>query len=72
MQSVVVIGGGLAGLSAAWRLKEAGAAVRLVEQSARVGGVVGSHQVDGYLFERGPTTVPAASPTLSRLIHACG
>ena len=72
MRSIAVIGAGLAGLSAAWRLNAAGARVRLIERSKRVGGVVGSHRVEGYLFERGPTTVPAAAPTLRRLIEASG
>ena len=68
----MVVGGGLAGLAAAWRLQKSGVCVRLIERSDRLGGVVGSKQIDGYLFERGPTTVPAASPTLRGLIQAAG
>ncbi|MEE8526561.1 MAG: protoporphyrinogen oxidase [Thermoanaerobaculia bacterium] len=70
--SIVVVGGGLAGLAAAWRLRQAGARVRLFERSGRPGGVVGSRRVEGHLFEKGPATVPAAAPCLRRLIAAAG
>lgn len=51
---VVVVGGGISGLSAAYRLKQAGAEVTLVEGDTRAGGKVRSERVDGYLVEHGP------------------
>ena len=50
---VIVIGAGMAGLSAALRLRQAGAEVTVFESSDRVGGRTSSERHDGYLFERG-------------------
>jgi len=50
---VVVVGAGIAGLSAALRLRQSGAEVRVFESSDRVGGRTSSETHDGYLYERG-------------------
>ncbi|MFZ0887481.1 MAG: NAD(P)/FAD-dependent oxidoreductase [Candidatus Binataceae bacterium] len=50
---VVVVGAGMAGLSAALRLHRAGAEVTVFESSDRVGGRTSSETHDGYLYERG-------------------
>ncbi len=50
---VVVVGAGIAGLSAALRLRNAGAEVTVFESSDRVGGRTSSETHDGYLYERG-------------------
>jgi oxygen-dependent protoporphyrinogen oxidase len=50
---VVVIGAGMAGLSAALRLRKAGAQVTVFESSDRVGGRTSSERHEGYLYERG-------------------
>ncbi|MGA3228896.1 MAG: NAD(P)/FAD-dependent oxidoreductase [Candidatus Binatus sp.] len=50
---VVVVGAGIAGLSAALRLRQAGAEVTVFESSDRVGGRTSSETQDGYLYERG-------------------
>lgn len=55
----VVVGGGLAGLVAAWELSRRGLEVVLLEGAARAGGYVRTSVVDGYRLEHGPTTVPA-------------
>lgn len=49
---VVVVGAGIAGLSAALRLRQAGAEVTVFESSDRVGGRTSSETHDGYLYER--------------------
>jgi hypothetical protein len=51
--SYVVIGGGLAGLSAAITLQEAGESVELYEASDDLGGRVRSDYIDGYILDRG-------------------
>ena len=52
--SVAVVGAGLAGLHAAWRLHEAGIEVVVLEARDRVGGRTWSHTLDdGTVVERG-------------------
>jgi phytoene dehydrogenase-like protein len=66
-KSVVVIGGGLAGLSAALTLQEAGRAVEIYEGSNRVGGRVASDHIDGFILDRGFQLINANYPELKRL-----
>ena len=49
----VVIGAGLAGLSAALTLQDAGAEVTLIDSSDRAGGRVASDLIDGFVLDRG-------------------
>jgi len=51
---VVVIGGGISGLSAGFRLMQAGADVTVIEGDARPGGKIRTELVDGFLVEHGP------------------
>ena len=51
---VVVIGGGLAGITAAIDLRDAGADVTLLESRPRLGGVIQTEHVDGCTIEAGP------------------
>ena len=50
---VVVIGGGMAGLSTACYLARAGVRVTLFEKAANLGGRAATQNHDGYLFNRG-------------------
>lgn len=50
---VVVVGGGLAGLTAACYLARAGAAVTVLERSAKLGGRSATRELDGFLFNLG-------------------
>jgi len=50
--SIAILGGGLAGLSTAWHLKEAGHDdYRLFEKESSLGGLCRSHVVDGFTFD---------------------
>lgn len=69
---VVIIGAGIAGLSAAITLQQAGHQVRVLEASPHAGGVMRSESVDGYLIEHGPNTVQASGKSLAALIDAVG
>ncbi|MEK6405371.1 MAG: protoporphyrinogen oxidase [Acidobacteriota bacterium] len=55
-RAVVVIGAGISGLLCAYRLKTLGVDVSLIEKSDRVGGVIQSESIEGFLVERGPNS----------------
>ena len=65
--SVVVIGAGLAGLSAAITLQEAGVDVEVFEASDRVGGRVTTDIVDGFRLDRGFQLINSGYSELRRL-----
>ncbi len=50
---VIIIGGGAAGLSAAYTLKKRGIDPVLLEASSRVGGRLGGDRVDGFCLDEG-------------------
>ena len=54
---VVVVGAGLAGLSAALHLAGRGRAVTVVERGQHPGGRVGRVDIDGYRLDTGPTVL---------------
>lgn len=64
---VVVVGGGLAGLSAARRLHRAGTEVTVLEAGDDVGGRVRTDVVDGFRLDRGFQVLLPAYPALRRL-----
>lgn len=53
---MIVIGAGISGLVCAYRLKTLGLDVSLLEKSNRVGGVIQSERINGFLIERGPNS----------------
>ena len=65
--SYVVIGGGLAGISAALTLQDAGESVELIEASDDLGGRVRSDYMDGYILDRGFQLINAGYSELKRL-----
>ncbi|CAN2204121.1 Amine oxidase [Candidatus Nanopelagicaceae bacterium] len=62
----VVIGAGLAGLSAALTLQDAGADVAVLDASDRVGGRVASDLIDGFILDRGFQLVNLNYPEIKR------
>ena len=70
-RDVIVIGAGISGLVCAYRLKRLGLDVALIEKSNRVGGVIQSEQIDGYLIERGPNS-SQGSDELVALVEELG
>jgi oxygen-dependent protoporphyrinogen oxidase len=72
---IVLLGGGISGLSAAWyaRQKYPHAHITLLEKSSRLGGCLQTVQEAGFLFERGPRTFQLSrSPQLLHLICEMG
>lgn len=74
---VAIIGGGIAGLAAAYELekaREAGAAVeyRLFESRERLGGSLASETVNGIVLERGPDSFLSEKPAGAELCRELG
>lgn len=69
MKSVAVIGGGVTGLTAAFRLKERGVPVTLYEAGSRLGGVIQTVKQDGFLAECGPNSLLETSPLIKDLVR---
>eukprot|EP00825_Cyclidium_porcatum_P014023 TRINITY_DN17469_c0_g1_i1.p3 TRINITY_DN17469_c0_g1~~TRINITY_DN17469_c0_g1_i1.p3 ORF type:complete len:115 (-),score=18.34 TRINITY_DN17469_c0_g1_i1:94-438(-) len=72
MSSAAIIGGGITGLTTAFRLQEQGVAVTLFEACPRPGGVIQSTAQDGYLAEYGPNSILETSPKITQLIRDLG
>ena len=64
---VLIVGGGLAGLSAAIHLEAAGVEVTIIESSDRAGGRVASDVIDGFICDRGFQLINAQYPALQEL-----
>ena len=71
---VVVIGGGISGLAAAWELSERmpGAAVTVVDASDRPGGKLRRETVAGALIDVGAESVLARRPEALDLVREIG
>jgi phytoene dehydrogenase-like protein len=64
---VLIVGAGLAGLSAAIHLEAAGIDVTVIESSDRAGGRVASDVIDGFICDRGFQLINARYPALQEL-----
>jgi oxygen-dependent protoporphyrinogen oxidase len=69
---VAVVGGGITGLVAAWRLARAGVGVRLFEAGARLGGAIRTVVEEGWLHEAGPNTLLVKTREFHALINDLG
>jgi oxygen-dependent protoporphyrinogen oxidase len=69
--NVAVIGAGISGLACAWRLQKLGLPVTLFESADRAGGLIGTVEQDGFLFESGPQSFQGTE-TLLDLIRQLG
>lgn len=72
MSSVVIIGGGISGLSAAYYLAKRGIASTIFESRPRLGGVIRTEQVEGCTLEAGPDSFISAKPAALELIRELG
>ncbi len=69
--NVAVVGGGLAGLSAACVLAARGHSVTLLEKNSWVGGKAAIYRADGFRFDMGPTILTLPS-VLKRIFAEAG
>ena len=68
-KKVVVIGGGLTGLSTAFFLKRKNIDVLLIEKNDRLGGQIHSFSEDGFIFESGPNTGVVSYPEIVEMFN---
>lgn len=70
-QRVIVVGAGITGLTCAYRLKQLGRAVTVIESGPRVGGVIQTQVADGFLLEKGPNSFQS-TPEIIDIIRETG
>lgn len=69
---IVIAGGGISGLSAAWHLARLGHACTLIEKNRRLGGVIETVRWEGCTLEGGPDSFLAAKPEAVQLARELG
>jgi protoporphyrinogen/coproporphyrinogen III oxidase len=72
MAAVAVVGAGVAGLTAAYRLKRSGIRVVVYEASDRAGGVILTERREGYLAELGPNSMTAGGGAVADVLSQLG
>jgi oxygen-dependent protoporphyrinogen oxidase len=72
MADTVIIGAGIAGLAAAWELKQRGVQPLVLEQSDRAGGVIVSDRLDGFVIDAGPDSILVQKPAAVELCRELG
>ena len=72
MTSVVIVGAGLSGLAAGYRLLQAGADVTVLEAQSGPGGRVRTELHDGYIVDTGPDAFTQSYASYLRLIDDLG
>lgn len=68
MKDVIIIGAGIAGLSAGFELQKDNIDFQILEPLDRVGGVIETLKIDDYLIETGPNTFSSFSQDLLNLV----
>lgn len=71
-KDVIVVGAGPSGLTAAWRLKQAGLSVQVLEARDRVGGRTWTDTIDGAVLEIGGQWVSPDQSALLALLEELG
>lgn len=69
---VAVIGGGAAGLAAAYELHRRGVSFALLDAAPRLGGVIRTEQVDGFTLDAGPDSLLVQKPAAIELCEELG
>ena len=72
MLDLVIVGGGISGLTAALRARQAGLNFRLLEAGPQLGGVIRSESRQEGVTELGPDALMVGQPAVTRLLHELG
>ena len=72
MKNILILGGGLTGLTSAWKLAEAGFNVTIVEKQGKLGGISGTFKHNNFNLDYGPhkiyTQIPGILDEIKNLI----
>ena len=71
-RKIVVIGAGLTGLTCAALLHHKGMDVVVLEAANRIGGLMQTEEVDGFVMEQGPSTGTIKYPEVAELFDMLG
>jgi oxygen-dependent protoporphyrinogen oxidase len=69
---LLIVGGGIAGLAAAYDAQRRGLRVRLLEAAARPGGVIRTERIDGWVIDAGPDSILVQKPAAVALCRELG
>src|SRR5580704_7844949 len=69
---VVIVGGGIAGLSVAYELRQHNVPFVVLEAGGRTGGVILSEEIDGYTIDAGPDSLLIQKPDGVKLCEELG
>ena len=72
MHDCIIVGGGIAGLSAAWELVQHGVRPLLLEREMRAGGVIRTDMVDEFVIDAGPDALLVQKPAAINLCRELG
>jgi oxygen-dependent protoporphyrinogen oxidase len=68
----VIVGGGIAGLAAAYELSQGAASFVVLERAPRAGGVIISEAIDGFTVDGGPDALLIQKPAAIKLCEELG
>jgi oxygen-dependent protoporphyrinogen oxidase len=69
---VAIVGGGIAGLAAAYELSRRGVSFVVLERAPRAGGVIFSEEIDGFTIDGGPDALLIQKPEAIALCREIG
>jgi oxygen-dependent protoporphyrinogen oxidase len=69
---IVIVGGGITGLAAAFELARRGAEFMVLESSPRLGGLIRTERTNGFTIDAGPDSLLVQKPAAIRLCEELG
>jgi len=64
MKNILILGGGLTGLTSAWKLAEAGFNITIVEKQGKLGGISGTFKHKNFNLDYGPHKIYTQIPNI--------